>query len=236
MKRAVLLSAATATIAIGAVWFLLFRSDAPPPVSLDDAVTLAATTTDRPDVGSTAREGPVQLDGTWTVNGANSFAGYRIGEELANFGTAEAVGRTDAVTGSLTVRDGVITAATVDVDMDSLHSDRSQRDSALRDRGLETATFPTASFVLTEPVAIGDQLTAGDGFSTTATGDLTLHGVTKTVELAVEGRVVDGRTVVAVGSLAVALADYAIDPPTGFAVLSIEDTGIIELQLEFTTT
>jgi hypothetical protein len=40
------------------------------------------------------------------------------------------------------------------------------------------------------------------------------------------------RTVV-VGSAPVTLADYGIDPPTGFSVLSISDDGTFEFQLFF---
>ena len=37
--------------------------------------------------------------------------------------------------------------------------------------------------------------------------------------------------VVVVGSTEIALADYEIEPPTGFRVLSIDDVGIMEFQL-----
>ena len=66
------------------------------------------------------------------------------------------------------------------------------------------------------------------------TGDLTLHGVTRSVEIPIQGQLLDGGAIVVVGALDVALADYEIEPPTGFAVLSIDDVGTIELQLAFT--
>jgi len=38
-----------------------------------------------------------------------------------------------------------------------------------------------------------------------------------------------------VSSFDAALADYQIQPPTGFIVLSIADTGTVELHLPFST-
>jgi polyisoprenoid-binding protein YceI len=67
----------------------------------------------------------------------------------------------------------------------------------------------------------------------TATGDLTLHGVTKSVQVPIEARWA-GDTIEATASLDVALADYAIEKPVGFLVLSIADTGTVEMHLLFT--
>ena len=66
-----------------------------------------------------------------------------------------------------------------------------------------------------------------------ATGELTVHGVTRDVTVAVEARW-DGDRVEVVASFDVALADYEIEPPTGFLVLSVADTGTVELHLVFT--
>jgi hypothetical protein len=43
--------------------------------------------------------------------------------------------------------------------------------------------------------------------------------------------VLTGDVVAITGSLDVAMADYAIDPPTSIRVLSVEDHGVMELQL-----
>jgi polyisoprenoid-binding protein YceI len=102
----------------------------------------------------------------------------------------------------------------------------------LRTRGLESDRFPTATFRLTEPVALPAGLTDGEGATLSAMGELTIHGVTNeiTIELQAE---LQGDAGVVVGSAPVALADYGIDPPTGFSVLSIAEDGTFELQLFF---
>ncbi len=226
----------------GSVWFLFIRSDAPPPASLEEAV--AAVTGDDATTETSSGDGtsaPVttsavvateSLDGIWTVDESVSFAGYRIGEELASIGTATAVGRTGNIEASLTFAGNTVTELDVTVDMTSLQSDRSRRDGALASRGLETDQFPTASFVLTEPIDLGDVPAEGDAIAATATGDLTLHGVTGNVTLELEGTFVSG-TMVVVGSTDVTLTEYSIEAPTGFSVLTIDEVGTIEVQLAF---
>lgn len=171
------------------------------------------------------------LAGTWTLSEqGESFVGYRIGEELAQIGTTTAVGRTSEIVASLVFDGSVITTVEITADLRTLRSDQSFRDGALRTRGLESDTYPWGIFRLTEPIPI-DALPRGDGpLSATAAGTLEVHGVTNNVTIALEGRYVDGFVVV-VGSTDFVLADYDIEKPTGFRVLSIEDAGVMEFQL-----
>lgn len=171
------------------------------------------------------------LAGSWVLSAqGTSFVGYRIGEELANIGTATAVGRTGDVVVKLEFDGAVITSVVIEADLRTLKSDQSFRDGALRTRGIETDTYPFATFVLTEPIPIDVLPTAEETLSRTVEGTLELHGVTNPVSIALEGQYVDGLVVV-VGSTEIALADYDIEPPTGFRVLSIDDVGIMEFQL-----
>ena len=72
----------------------------------------------------------------------------------------------------------------------------------------------------------------GATFNATATGELTLHGVTRSVTFPIEARL-SGDVVTVTGSIDIAFADYDIERPTSFVVLSIEDHGIMEFQLHF---
>ncbi|MDJ0925330.1 MAG: YceI family protein [Acidimicrobiia bacterium] len=244
MNRRNILIAGVAGIVVlaAAVWFFFIRSDAPPPASLEEAVAAVTDDTEAPEGDTTDTTAPpattetttasVGLDGTWMADQANTFAGYRIGEELASIGTTTAVGRTSNVEATLTFSEAAVTELSVTVDMTTLESDRSRRDGALRTRGLETETFPTAMFVLTEPIDLGAVPEEGESFAATAVGDLTLHGVTNSITMPVEGSLVGG-TVVVVGATDVTLTDYDIEAPTGFSVLTIEEVGTIEVQLAF---
>src|SRR5207302_3645878 len=129
----------------------VFGGSAPPPVALNNVSTSAGPTAS-PSAGG-------GLDGTWTVDatsgslaeGTSSFAGYRVKEELAGTGANTAVGRTQNVSGSMTVDGAAITAMRVTVDMTMLQSDDSRRDERLRTDGLQTDEFPTATFTLAQP-------------------------------------------------------------------------------------
>ncbi|MDP9069876.1 MAG: YceI family protein [Actinomycetota bacterium] len=83
------------------------------------------------------------LDGTWRVT-AGSRAGYRVKEVL--FGQdAEALGRTDDVTGAFDVRGTSVAAGWFSVDMTTVTSDESRRDNQFRGRIMVVATYPTAT-------------------------------------------------------------------------------------------
>jgi polyisoprenoid-binding protein YceI len=181
------------------------------------------------------------VSGTWNVDPSvgsfsdfsGSFVGYRVQETLANVGAATAVGRTPDVTGSLTINDTTVTAADFTADLTTLQSDDPRRDGQLRNQALETGQYPTATFKLTQPLALGSVPAGGETVKATATGDLTLHGVTKTVQIPLEARLADG-VVSVVGSLPIQFADYSMNPPRSMMVLSVADNGILELQLQLT--
>lgn len=245
MSRKTVLISVVVVVALAAagIWYFVLRSDAPPPVSLDSAVesvTESTTTTEGPSGGETTTTGAApstaaatDLDGDWAIDTTASFAGYRVKEELASIGFTEAVGRTSDLAGGLTMAGTSLAAVVVEVDMTTLQSDSSRRDGALGSRGLETDTYPTATFVLSEPIDLGSLPAVGEPVTADAVGDLTLHGVTKSVTIPLEAQLVDETTIVVVGSLEVAFADYGIEAPTGFSVLAIEDPGTLELQVAF---
>jgi len=216
-----------------AVW-QVFGGDAPPPVALSSLASSTSSAT------STSSGGASGLDGTWTIDaasgsladGSSTYAGYRVQEQLSGIGANTAVGRTQQVSGSMTIDGTTIAALDITVDMTTLASDDDRRDNSLRDRGLETDRFPTATFSLTEPIEVGSKPADGQTLKLTAVGDLTLHGVTKQVSVPIQAQR-SGDTIQAIASVDVALADYDIQPPTGFLVLSIADTGTIELHLLF---
>ena len=171
------------------------------------------------------------LAGAWALaEDGESFVGYRIGETFADIGTATAVGRTSDLSAELDFDGAQITRVVIVADLRTLRSDQSRRDQALRNRGLETDTYPTATFTLSEPIAIGEAALSGGLIEQSVRGTLELHGVANEVEIALTGQLVDGLAVI-VGSSEIALADYEIVPPTNFRVISIEDSGTMEFQI-----
>lgn len=176
-----------------------------------------------PTLAASADATPVEAtDGTWTV-GEGSFAGYRV-EEVLQGNDVTVTGRTEQVTGTVMVADGSLTAADVEVDMASIATDEPPRDSYFRDNALQTGTYPTATFTLTEPVALGEGAT-----SATLVGDLTIRDVTQ--QVSVDAQVAaSGDSVQVVGSVPITFADYGVEAPDlGF--VTVEDTGAVEFDL-----
>jgi polyisoprenoid-binding protein YceI len=210
-------------VALGvAGWYFFLKTDPEPRAAIKVTPTVAAT--------------PGALDGTWTVKpgGTEDFVGYRVTEKLfANISNTEATGRTDNVTGGMKINGTTISDVTVTADLRDLKSDNDFRDGRIKSEGLESDQFPEAKFVLTSPVTLSAVPAVGETVKTQATGDFTLHGVTKSVTISLEGRW-DGKQVQVVGNLPIVFGDYGITAPTAPAVASVDDHGEMELQLFFT--
>ena len=229
--------------AVAGLGYLFLRPAAPPPVALGSASpgpsTAGPTTAPLPS-GASSTPGPAGLDGTWTVDQtigsfsdfSDSFVGYRVNETFTNQKANTAVGRTAQVTGTLTLDGTSITAVDVTADLTRLTSDDDRRDGQLQRQAIQTGQYPTSTFKLSAPIELGSVPADGQTIDATATGELTLHGVTKTVQVPIQARL-SGDVVTVTGSVEIPFADYGIQQPTSFLVLSIEDHGIIELQLHF---
>jgi polyisoprenoid-binding protein YceI len=235
----IIVVAIVAVIGIGGfiVYDQVLRGDsaaalALPGASADPAATSAAGPSAVPGASF---DGSVA--GTWTV-APGSVAGYRVREQLATLSAeSDAVGRTDAITGSITVETtgstSTLTAATLTVDTTSIASDKPQRDGRLRNEGLQTDTYPTATFKLTKPVEIPAAALAGTASDVTLTGDLTLHGVTKSVDIPAKAQLING-TIQVAGSIGFPLSDYGMTAPNiGGFIVSIADNGTLEFLVSF---
>ncbi len=212
------------------IYFKFIQGDAPKPLSLDTTPTVSTVP------GATH----LPFAGTWKIT-TGSTAGYRAKEKLFTQSNT-AVGRTDKVTGSLTIAGAKVTAASFTVDMASVASvgnkidgglvDR--RDDQFRTRIMNTDQFPTAKFVLTTPINLAPVPANGVKKSYSAAGKLTLHGTTKTVTIPITAR----RTanVIAVqGILPITFSAYGIDNPSG-GPASVGDNGQMEFVLQLAKT
>jgi polyisoprenoid-binding protein YceI len=181
---------------------------------------------------------PASLDGTWKVRSEDpTRAGLRIKESfISGIADHTAVGRTSEVTGSLTIAGTKVTAGSFTVDLASLDFtddppgfDVASRSRAMQSAGLETDRFPTTTFELTEPIELGKEPEAGETITKDATGELTLHGVTKTITFSVDAQLIDGQIEVATSDpVPIKLADYGITPPVQGPVAKVSDTGSFE--------
>ena len=211
---------------------LTLPSSAPSAEVADPSASAAASTS-----AGTAAGSEDGVAGTWSV-ADGSQAGYRVREQLASLpAESDAVGRTSDVTGSITLEsDGattVLTAGSITVDTTTIASDEDRRDNRLRSEGLQTDTYPTATFTITQPVEIPASAVDGTAADITLVGDLELHGVTRSVSIPAQARLADG-TIQVAGSITFALADFEIVAPNvGGFIISIADEGALEFQVNF---
>jgi len=216
------------------LWYLFLQPAGPAAVGSEPLAPIPSSAASSVPLASGG------TDGTWNVDtsigsfsdSSGTFVGYRVQEQLASIGANTAVGRTPKVTGSMTLQGTKVTAATITADMTALQSNDDRRDGQLAHQGIEYSSFPTATFTLASPIDLGSIPADGTQVKVTAKGQLTLHGVTKDVEIPMTAQI-SGDVIEVAGSLPIAFADYGIQAPTSFAVLSVDDHGTMEFQVFF---
>ncbi|HVT77678.1 MAG TPA: YceI family protein [Acidimicrobiales bacterium] len=223
MKKLITVVVAVAVILVGGSAFYLKVLEHPDKkLTIDSTASHSSTTVNAAADDSTS-------DGMWKAT-KDSIVGYRVKETL--FGSsATATGRTSQVTGSIAITGTSVKSGSFSVDMNSVSSDRTQRDGQFRGRIMNTAQFPTATFKLTQPITLMS-VALNQEIKATATGDLTLHGVTQSVTFDVVAKRVTGQIKVN-GEIPIHFADYGINNPSG-GPARVGDAGTLEFTLVFT--
>lgn len=178
------------------------------------------------------------VDGTWAIVGEESDTSLVITETIGGLADHQVEGNTD-VSGTVVVSGSEVTDANFTADMTTLEFtdappgfDVANRARAMERTGLETGEFPEATFVLSEPIPLPDDVTSGEKVTVSATGDLTLHGVTKPVTFDVDILATgDTMQVTPTEFVPIVLADHdmTIDAP-GF-VADIADEGSFDFDI-----
>jgi polyisoprenoid-binding protein YceI len=208
--------------AFALIYFVIFPTSSPKPFAL----TASTKTT---PVSSTT-----QLAGRWTI-AAGSQAGYRVREKLAFLpAISDAVGRTSAITGEATFTESnavvTATAASFVTNVYVLKSNESLRDQHIRTLGLQSATYPKATFVLSTPLTLPASALAGRVVDVTATGVLTIHGTARRVSIPLQIRLSSSR-IQAVGSLAFPWGEFNMTAPSVGGFVSVTDRATMEFEL-----
>jgi polyisoprenoid-binding protein YceI len=183
-------------------------------------------------VSSTSTASAGDLTGQWGVVPGPAkeatTAGYRVEEKVAGGLVSDtATGRTGDVTGSVTVVGSRVTAAHFTVNMTTLKSDKSLRDTVLKTNAIQTTQYPTATFTLTDPIVLPD-ISRGKIYKVDAHGSLMLHGVSKSVTVALQYQQTNTGFVL-LADMPILMADYAITPPSIAGVVSVQNHGSLEL-------
>ena len=178
-----------------------------------------------------ATRAPAEL--RYVVAPSGNEARYRVREQLMHHDLPnDAVGRTTGITGSIAVAPSgaVDTAASkITIDVTSLKSDQERRDGYVSHRTLETAQYPTVTFVPTSDKRC-DASVVGAEQSFDVAGNLTVHGVTKPTvwHVTAKGSADD---VSGTGWTKFTFADVQLAQPSVPILLSVADT--IRLEYDF---
>lgn len=129
--------------------------------------------------GVGAQAQPAAGPNTWTIDSGHSTAGFSVKHLMVS----TVRGTLGPIKGTIEYDGKSVETLTVDasIDVSAINTGNESRDKDLKGDGFfEVAKFPTATFKSKRVEAAG----AG---KFTLIGDLTLHGITKEVALAVEG-------------------------------------------------
>ena len=212
--------------AVGVAYFAGFAGSSPQKLAL-------SSPTPTPSGSPTAAASPGT--GTWTVT-SGSQAGYRVREQLASLpAPSDAVGRTSSITGSVTITQSgssyTVAAASLTVNVNTLTSDRPMRDQRIHQMGLESNRYRTATFVLTTPIDLPAGAQGGQVVNLSATGQLTIHGVTKTVTIPIQARL-SGTQIELAGSITFPFGEFGMTPPSIGGFVSVQDNATMEFDIK----
>ena len=208
--------------------YIHFFNQAPAALSLPASSPSASSSA---SASASSGSGSGSLAGTWTIT-SGSTVGYRVNEVLLGQ-NATAVGRSTSVTGHLTVDGTDVSTASFSVPMDTIHSDKSQRDAQFDGRIMNVAQYPTGTFTLTSPIDLNPVPAVGVIKDYPARGNLTLHGTTKAVTFTLQAELKNGQIEI-VGDIPVLFSDYNIENPSFAGFVTTQDHGALEFLLVLT--
>jgi polyisoprenoid-binding protein YceI len=176
---------------------------------------------------------------TYELVPANSEASYALREQLARQSLPnDAIGKTQAVAGSITVNpDGTIdaTKSKFTVEAGTLKSDQGMRDGYVSGRILQTSQYPQVVFVPKTVSGLPASLPTSGDVTFQVTGDLTIRDVTKPITWDVTGSVANGEAT-GTATTSFTFEDFNLPQPQVPVVLSVVDKITLNVKLDLKQT
>ena len=205
--------------------------------------TLAPSQTPQVEVNLTESAGKQEDTTIQTRGGVTIFeikpeesqVNYEVGETFISQGNvfATAIGVTRQVTGQVNIdytNPQNSTVGTITVDISRFTSDSNRRDNAIRDRWLESASYPMATFIPTSIEglpAVGEE---GVDYPLKITGDLTVKETTQQVTLDATIRL-EGNVLTGTATTTLLMSDFGVGPISIAGILETQDE--VKLTLNF---
>ncbi|HEU0113358.1 MAG TPA: YceI family protein [Thermomicrobiales bacterium] len=177
---------------------------------------------------------PIAGGRVYAIVGAQSQVRYVVHEKLAGVPVdSDAVGATRAIDGQidLDAAGRPLPGSTVRVDLRTLTSDKVRRDNDVKRLYLETDKYPIATFVVRRFDGLSAPLRDGESATGRVVGDLTAHGVTKSVVWNVSG-VLTGDTLSGHATTTFTFETFDMPVPDIAGMVSARDP--VTLQFDFT--
>lgn len=171
----------------------------------------------------------------FVIDSQNSVVSYAVDETFLNQNNrlATAVGKTSEITGELEIdlkNPSNISFGEFVVNIQTLKSDSSRRDSAIQSRWLESAKFPLARFNIREVKNFPENPRENETVKFQIVGDLTIRETTRSVTWDVSA-MLKGDQLLGQATTFIYMADWGIEPPSIAGVLNVKDG--VTLTLEF---
>jgi len=164
---------------------------------------------------------------TYRIVAGESKLQYEVGEVLFNENNRfnVAVGVTTQISGDILVnleepqksRLGPITA-----DISQFRSDSNRRDNALRDRFIESRSYPTVTFIASEIVGLPASYQEGQVVQLQISGELTIRETTRPVTLETLVQV-EGDSLSGEAATTILMSDFGFGPINLVGILKTED-------------
>ncbi len=214
------------------------------------AVTESTTSTEaaepEPPAAETAGEmaAPAAEIRTFVIVPEQSQASYIVAEEFFGGalnqlgiqpGLVDTIGVTQEVSGEMQLNLNDPAAPLVSnqfsVNLQSLTSDQSRRDNQIRQRWLESNSYPLAEFTITSLENLPASYPQGQEVTFQANGDITIRDITRPVTFDVTASFA-GDTITGVATTQLKMTDFGFPPPNFANLFSVADD--FTAQVEFT--
>jgi polyisoprenoid-binding protein YceI len=147
---------------------------------------------------------------------------------------SDAVGRTSKITGHATIVESGgrvrLTAASFKVNVYSLKSNESMRDQHIHTIGIQSATYPYATFVLTRTLSLSSGALSGKVVVKPVTGVFDIHGTSRTEALPLQ-MTLSNDLIQAVGSLTFPWSRFEMTAPSVGGFVNVSDHATMEFDL-----
>jgi polyisoprenoid-binding protein YceI len=230
MKKRHILLAGTGLVIIIIIAGMIYTAHFASAVTQTQAHTAPGALT------ATGTSVPLTNTSTFQIMPAQTTASYSVYENLVfqNKPNNDAIGSTHSVQGSFHIRAGAsafVAAMNIQVDLRTLQSDSSRRDSFIQQNSLQTDSYPYATFVSVSTQGLPASYSDGQSVHFQLTGNLTMHGKTNKEVFDVQGKVV-GKTITGTATSTIYMTDFGIQPPN-LANIAIAQNKVV-ITLTFT--